>query len=31
MKVRLADTLQCDSIVDGKGIRTVIWFQRMQT
>lgn len=27
MKVRLASDLQSDSIVDGKGIRTVIWFQ----
>lgn len=26
-KVRLAAPLQCDSIVDGEGIRTVIWFQ----
>ncbi len=27
MKVRLASELQSDSIVDGDGIRTVIWFQ----
>ena len=27
MKVRLATDLQPDSIVDGNGIRTVIWFQ----
>ena len=27
MKVRLASNLQSDSIVDGDGIRTVIWFQ----
>lgn len=27
MKVRLASDLQSDSIVDGDGIRTVIWFQ----
>lgn len=27
MKVRLASELQKDSIIDGKGIRTVIWFQ----
>ena len=27
MKVRLAADLQSDSIVDGEGIRTVIWFQ----
>ena len=27
MKVRLAADLQSDSIVDGDGIRTVIWFQ----
>lgn len=27
MKVRLAADLQPDSIVDGDGIRTVIWFQ----
>jgi len=27
MKVRLAAPLQSDSILDGKGIRTVIWFQ----
>ena len=27
MKVRLASELQPDSIVDGDGIRTVIWFQ----
>ena len=26
-RVRLASTLQMDSIVDGEGIRTVIWFQ----
>ena len=27
MKVRLAAPLQSDSILDGEGIRTVIWFQ----
>lgn len=27
MKIRLASYLQTDSIVDGKGIRTVIWTQ----
>lgn len=27
MKVKLASNLQSDSIVDGDGIRTVIWFQ----
>ena len=27
MKVRLAGNLQSDSIVDGSGIRTVVWFQ----
>lgn len=27
MKIRLASTLQIDSIVDGLGIRTVIWTQ----
>ena len=27
MKVKLASNLQSDSIVDGEGIRTVIWFQ----
>ena len=27
MKIRLAADLQEDSIVDGKGIRTVIWTQ----
>lgn len=27
MKVRLAAELQPDSIIDGEGIRTVIWFQ----
>ena len=27
MKIRLAATLQQDSIVDGEGIRTVIWTQ----
>lgn len=27
MKIRLASTLQYDSIVDGEGIRTVIWTQ----
>ena len=27
MEVRLASRLQKDSIVDGSGIRTVIWFQ----
>ena len=27
MKIRLASTLQPDSIVDGEGIRTVIWTQ----
>ena len=27
MQVRLASELQSDSIVDGDGIRTVIWFQ----
>ncbi len=27
MKVRLASDLQPDSILDGSGIRTVIWFQ----
>lgn len=27
MKIRLASTLQTDSIVDGLGIRTVIWTQ----
>jgi len=27
MKIRLASTLQSDSVVDGSGIRTVIWTQ----
>jgi anaerobic ribonucleoside-triphosphate reductase activating protein len=27
MKIRLANTIQSDSIVDGPGIRTVIWTQ----
>lgn len=27
MQIRLAAPLQCDSIVDGEGIRTVIWTQ----
>lgn len=27
MKVKLAGNIQSDSIVDGSGIRTVIWFQ----
>ncbi len=27
MKVRLASDLQSDSIIDGEGIRTVVWFQ----
>lgn len=27
MKIRLAADLQQDSIVDGEGIRTVIWTQ----
>ena len=27
MKIRLAADLQSDSIVDGEGIRTVIWTQ----
>lgn len=27
MKVRLAAPLQVDSVVDGEGIRTVLWFQ----
>ena len=27
MKVRLASELQPDSIVDGDGVRTVVWFQ----
>ena len=27
MKVRLAGNIQSDSIVDGDGIRTVVWFQ----
>lgn len=27
MKIRLAEKLQTDSIVDGEGIRTVIWTQ----
>ena len=27
MKIRLAASLQADSIVDGEGIRTVIWTQ----
>ena len=27
MKVRLAGNIQRDSIVDGDGIRTVVWFQ----
>jgi anaerobic ribonucleoside-triphosphate reductase activating protein len=27
MKIRLASSLQLDSIVDGEGIRTVIWTQ----
>lgn len=27
MKVRLAAPIQADSILDGSGIRTVIWFQ----
>jgi len=29
MQIRLADELQSDSIVDGQGIRAVIWTQRM--
>lgn len=29
MKIRLANELQSDSIVDGQGIRAVIWTQRM--
>ena len=27
MKIRLAAPIQTDSIVDGEGIRTVIWTQ----
>ena len=27
MKIRLASELQTDSIVDGEGIRTVVWTQ----
>ena len=27
MEVRLAAPMQKDSIIDGEGIRTVIWFQ----
>lgn len=27
MKIRLASNLQCDSIVDGEGMRTVVWTQ----
>ena len=27
MKVRLASDIQTDSILDGEGIRAVIWFQ----
>lgn len=27
MKIRLAAPLQCDSIVDGEGLRTVLWTQ----
>ena len=27
MKIRLAASLQPDSIVDGEGVRTVIWTQ----
>lgn len=27
MKIRLASEIQSDSILDGEGIRTVIWFQ----
>ena len=27
MKIRLASDIQSDSILDGEGIRTVIWFQ----
>ena len=27
MQIRLAADLQCDSIVDGEGIRTVVWTQ----
>ena len=27
MKIRLASEIQTDSIVDGEGIRTVIWTQ----
>ncbi len=27
MKIRLAAPLQCDSVVDGLGVRTVIWTQ----
>ena len=27
MKIRLAADLQADSIVDGEGIRTVVWTQ----
>ena len=27
MKIRLAGEIQSDSIVDGEGIRTVIWTQ----
>ena len=27
MKIRLAAPLQCDSVVDGTGVRTVIWTQ----
>ena len=27
MKIRIASTLQCDSIVDGEGIRIVLWTQ----
>lgn len=29
MKIRLASNLQTDSIVDGEGIRTVVWTQRL--
>lgn len=31
MKIRLASELQTDSIVDGEGIRTVVWTQRMSS
>ena len=27
MKIRIASPLQCDSIVDGEGIRIVLWTQ----